>query len=77
MQIYSDRFNMSSKAGVRDGLPIDLYWIMSFSITHFEPNNFCTFPNALATLKFQTLPTPWQLALRHRYDGAISPEVSP
>ena len=58
MQIYSDRFNMSSQADVRDGFLINLYWIMPFSITHSEPINSCTFPNAPASFKFQTLPTP-------------------
>lgn len=28
MQIYSDGVNMSSKADVRDGLPINSYWTM-------------------------------------------------
>ena len=55
MLIYSDRFNMSSNAGVRDGFPINLYWITPFSITHSEPINFCTFPNALAAFKFPGL----------------------
>jgi hypothetical protein len=59
MQIYSDRFNMPSKADVRDGFPIDLYWIMPFSITLSEAINSCTFLNAPAAFKSQTLPTPW------------------
>ena len=44
LQIYSDGVKMSSKADIRDGFPINLYWTMPFSIINSETINSFTFP---------------------------------